>query len=581
MKIKNKFFSIYILAILLPLIILTLFSVKNMNRLLMENYYVQLEHEHKFVSSLLTSITSEHNEMYNSIVSNDELINLLSTNYTEDSDKFFNDTLFFDVIKNINNKPQVFSATIYTNNKSISSLNNFVYIDDEVKNNGWYKKATKQATGFYITTTIHNEISGDAKKLSYIKTIVLPDINDFAILQINTSGNYLFNKLQGKYTEIFINVNEDQLFYKSSNLYDDLIKKYNAAKEYQIVTEEEVEGTKLLVEYFSYKPYLTDDKINALIIDKEAIARIDEITNLVLLILFFTFTCATIIIYTFTTRFTNRLEKLQVSLENSLEGNYKIADYLESKGRDEISSIFNNIKKLIIEIVNKEEQIYKSKLNEQKLLNEQQKMEFKMLSSQINPHFLYNTLETIRMNALVGGNRDVANSIKLLGKSLRYVLENTTYDTASMKKEIEYIDTYIQIQKLRFKDKIQYEANIDEDIDLKNTFILPLIIQPIVENSIIHGMGNKESINISLKISKIDVNVIFIKVYDNGMGTSYDEVKINSILQKINSIGGGNSIGLKNINKRLKIYYKSKGLNIDVDENYFSISFEIETVVKD
>lgn len=78
--------------------------------------------------------------------------------------------------------------------------------------------------------------------------------------------------------------------------------------------------------------------------------------------------------------------------------------------------------------------MYEARLSEQQLLNEQQVMEMKMLASQINPHFLYNTLESIRMQALTAGNREVANSIKLLGKSMRYVLENTGTAMVTLKK---------------------------------------------------------------------------------------------------------------------------------------------------
>lgn len=77
-------------------------------------------------------------------------------------------------------------------------------------------------------------------------------------------------------------------------------------------------------------------------------------------------------------------------------------------------------------------------------------MEFKMLSSQINPHFLYNTLETIRMKAFTAGDREVATAIKLLGKSMRYVLENTGTTVTTLREEIAHVENYMQIQKLRF-----------------------------------------------------------------------------------------------------------------------------------
>ena len=87
------------------------------------------------------------------------------------------------------------------------------------------------------------------------------------------------------------------------------------------------------------------------------------------------------------------------------------------------------------------------------MITAQQAMEFKMLASQINPHFLYNALESIRMKAFTVGDREVATAIKLLGKSMRYVLENIGTSFTTLGKELEHVETYLAIQKLRFGEK--------------------------------------------------------------------------------------------------------------------------------
>ena len=94
------------------------------------------------------------------------------------------------------------------------------------------------------------------------------------------------------------------------------------------------------------------------------------------------------------------------------------------------------------------------------MLIRQQEIEFKMLASQINPHFLYNTLETIRMKALKVGDKEAATAIKLLGKSMRYVLENMGNTLTTLEEELNHVDEYISIQRLRFDDRVQYEKTI-------------------------------------------------------------------------------------------------------------------------
>lgn len=118
-------------------------------------------------------------------------------------------------------------------------------------------------------------------------------------------------------------------------------------------------------------------------------------------------------------------------------GDYNIIE--QFRGDDELSDTFKDLKLTVDAIHDKEAQFYEARIREQQLVNRQQQMEFEMLASQINPHFLYNTLETIRMQALSCGNRNVATSIKLLGKSMRYVLDNTGTSFTTLTKELEYI----------------------------------------------------------------------------------------------------------------------------------------------
>lgn len=234
-------------------------------------------------------------------------------------------------------------------------------------------------------------------------------------------------------------------------------------------------------------------------------------------------------------------------------GEYNIID--QFKGDDELTETFEDLRSTVELIHQKDALYYQSQLKEQQLVNQQQQMEFKMLSSQINPHFLYNTLETIRMQALASGNRDVATSIKLLGKSMRYVLENTGTNFTTLTNELSYIKTYLSIQKLRFGDRVNSEIIIDETLDTDRIKILPLLLQPIVENGIIHGLERVNShglIRIQISAEESD---LFITISDNGAGM--DEETLNALREKIlhHDPEDTKSIGLYNINQRVHLYY--------------------------
>lgn len=96
------------------------------------------------------------------------------------------------------------------------------------------------------------------------------------------------------------------------------------------------------------------------------------------------------------------------------------------------------------------------------------------------------------MRSLKAGNTDVATAVKLLGKSMRYVLENTATSFSTLAKELDYIQTYLAIQKLRFHDRVNYSLRTPPDMNLSEYQILPLLLQPIVENAILHGLEEVE-----------------------------------------------------------------------------------------
>ena len=211
-------------------------------------------------------------------------------------------------------------------------------------------------------------------------------------------------------------------------------------------------------------------------------------------------------------------------MHNASLGNYHIID--EYSGEDEISDAFADLNVMIQDILHKEASIYEAQIRAQILENQQQRMEFKMLTSQINPHFLYNTLETIRMRSLKAGCTEVATAIKLLGKSMRYVLQNTATSFTTLDKELDYISTYLAIQKLRFHDRVNYTLKIRTPIELDEYKIFPLLLQPVVENAILHGLEDVEEngkILIHIQTRKDKLHII---IFDNGSGMTREQAEV-------------------------------------------------------
>ncbi|MGM9616906.1 sensor histidine kinase, partial [Butyricicoccus sp.] len=263
------------------------------------------------------------------------------------------------------------------------------------------------------------------------------------------------------------------------------------------------------------------------------------------------------IILIFSTYLSRRITTLKEAMHQARLGDYNIIDSM--RGTDELQDTFQDLKATVEMIRENESRYYAEQLARQQLINRQQQMEFKMLASQINPHFLYNTLETIRMQALANGNRDVATSIKLLGKSMHYVLENTGTDFTTLSKELDYIRTYLTIQQIRFGDRVNFSIQIQDNLDPEQYHILPLLLQPIVENSIVHGLENMGENGRIIISASADSSFLILTVQDNGCGMSPDE--LNRLTEHMQDAEGfhGTSIGLYNIFQRIRLCYGENG----------------------
>ncbi|MFN3699685.1 MAG: sensor histidine kinase [Dictyoglomus sp.] len=206
------------------------------------------------------------------------------------------------------------------------------------------------------------------------------------------------------------------------------------------------------------------------LIMKEPI-RMQYFAFTIILLAFLTSIILTVI---FSKSMSKRIALLNKAVEEISHGNWDLDVSIE--GKDEIGELSKNVKSMARSI---------KALNE--LVMRQKDMKFKVLTNQLNPHFLFNTLETIHMMAVCNGQREIANIVLKLGKILRKTIESKG-TPIKLESEIDLVKNYLEIQKYRL-GRLNYEIEILTDIE--EIYVLPFLIQPIVENSIIHGLENK------------------------------------------------------------------------------------------
>jgi two-component system sensor histidine kinase YesM len=209
---------------------------------------------------------------------------------------------------------------------------------------------------------------------------------------------------------------------------------------------------------------------------------------------------------------------------------------------EELNESFQSMMKRIEELTN-------SVVSEKE---EQRRSELKALQNQINPHFLYNTLDSIIAMIDKGDDTKAEEMIVALSKFFRISISKGR-DTIPLLNEVEHARNYMLIQKMRFGDSFSYDIDVEKG--LENYYVVKLILQPIVENSIGHGLKEDEQGHISIKAYSEEDNIRF-DVSDNGYGMT--PAKVKELEDSLTDKSIYNGVGLKNVYQRVRIYYGEK-----------------------
>lgn len=190
--------------------------------------------------------------------------------------------------------------------------------------------------------------------------------------------------------------------------------------------------------------------------------------------------------------------------------------------------------------------------------------EYDALAAKINPHFLYNTLESINSLAKINGQEKISDSLYLLGNYLREAISNK-HKFVTLEEEMENIRQYLEIQKLSYGEKIQVEFDCEEMVS--EAMVPKLILQPLVENAIIHGLEMKIGqghIRITSRCERTDV---IVTVEDDGVGINSE--RLQAIMKgEVQAAPGHSKVGLQAVHKRLQILYgEPYGIKIESEEN--------------
>ena len=254
------------------------------------------------------------------------------------------------------------------------------------------------------------------------------------------------------------------------------------------------------------------------------------------------FTVALTLGYLISNEITRPIKELERSMKEVERGNFSNAA-LEVRDSSEIGSLTRSFNIMTEEIQN----LMKQSEREQRA---KRKYELKALQSQINPHFLYNTLDSIIWMAEWGKNKEVVTMTSSLARLLRRTISNEQ-ELVAIREEIDCTEAYLTIQKMRYKDKLEYSIAVEDGI--KEEKIVKLLLQPLVENAIYHGIKYKEGKG-TIEIRGFRKGgLIWLEVEDDGIGM--DEEALAHIFEKHVRDTKSNGVGVSNVNERIRLFY--------------------------
>ncbi|NQX71013.1 sensor histidine kinase [Paenibacillus alba] len=367
--------------------------------------------------------------------------------------------------------------------------------------------------------------------ISVIQNLVrdLETTGNGKVLMIDQNNQVIYDTEQKRMTE---RISDDPLVKLAVGTSGDFIKEINGVKYLCIYSESLKTGWKTIIR-------IPLDQMM-----KEAM----QTQNITLLITCLIVTFALFISILLSFALTKPMKRLMRLMKKAEHGDLDVSFNVQTK--DEAGRLglhFNSMLERIKELIG---QVYV-------IEGRKKEAELSALQNQINPHFLYNTLETIRMTAEINDDEETAEMIAALGKLFRHHTKSTN-GVVTLGQEFEHLGTYIQIVNYRYHNKF---ALVLDDMKLLHHYpVIPLIFQPIVENTVVHGQTEASDETIEIQISyEISGHILIFHIRDNGSGISKD--RLDKLHERLRC--GMNSdkeeptsgIGLLNVDERLKLHY--------------------------
>ncbi|MBQ9862600.1 MAG: histidine kinase [Lachnospiraceae bacterium] len=553
-SIKKKLQVLLVVCIFLPLVLTDTFILAIMVNAEKRDDRARMVDTAESTKYIISSFVESSYNFMSDLKTNINLNLFANANFESNLDYY---DRYYKINKNTTFANERANATIYSDSPGVVSGGHFKALEG-AKEKEWYKQFEKSNNEnfIYIDYTKVNWTSGRV-------FAVISDFNYYDSFLEMVSKNIIYLDLN--YSEIVSQLDNAKYPFTIYVCYGDQIVFSNDQKggiyaPYFKMTDE-------IYEKVAYKDNFTVLKkpFNIYVLQGENIIwkAIKDNILLILALLSLNVLLPYIVMVVLNRSFTDRLTILTKKLDENESNTLSLIN--DINGTDEISMLMQSYNDMATRLNNLIETEYKERLTRQETDIARQQAELLALHSQINPHFLFNALESIRMHSVIKKENETARMVEKLAVMQRQNVEWGN-DYVTISDEVKFVEAYLELQKYRFGNKLMYEINVNDDCE---NFLIPKItLVTFVENACIHGMEKKtSSCWIFVRIYKDDKYLV-MEIEDTGNGLP-DEV-ILEMLDNINNVNldmlkGHKGIGILNAALRLKMYSDNK------------VEFEIES----
>ena len=544
---RKKLNMAYVVLALIPMMVVTLYNFTQTKELILKESYKNMDHDAQQTKNNIEEWLTSYSTIMDVLYMDKYLNNYMVRDYTDESywEMFSYIDKRLQGISTLN--PDIKGISIYSTNRTLPQDNYYFYQKEDLAEDIFEKG--KRANG---KTVFAGKFEQDGR--SYIRLerllnyYVTGDIENMLVVVIDaTNWDTKLGTLDKDIKKVFLHGHNNVIF---GGLEEDQTDQMAS----QIIEQWDY------IEQESGSIYLEDlDKIvivKDMMLDTRLLVYKDQnklaneawkISRKILIIFVVISGLVGIAIYFYTQLFARRVDHVVYAAQRLTDGKF---DYtLKNMGEDEIGKISKAINTLSRSLENLIYENYEKKV---KLKSS----ELNLLQEQINPHFLYNALSVISSLAMREGNTKTIESVQYLSSFYRISL-NKGKQHLTIREELELLESYMKIQKLRFDSSIDIKYDVSQDVLHYRT--IKLILQPLIENAIHHGRKDVEDVlHINVRIFGERDRIVF-QVQDDGQGITAEKLK--ELKEAIEKEEGG--YGLRNVSVRVKLNYGPKyGMSI-------------------